>query len=176
MELPGGVVIPRRYLETTQEQAYTILIHQVNLLYMLQRHAIQMHVHVRINTTSIMQIHFCNYQFLQVARCEVKNNGARDVIADDTDVFVLLLHFKNLGSLGSWPILMKSPLRQRGSIDIDGALQHHHTLILSLLDVHAFSGCDTLASYYGVVKGKVLKVLPAGRVLHTGVFGQLRYT
>jgi hypothetical protein len=30
VELPAGVVIPRRDLETTQEEADTILIHQVN--------------------------------------------------------------------------------------------------------------------------------------------------
>ena len=30
VELPGGVVIPRRELETTQEEADTFLIHQVN--------------------------------------------------------------------------------------------------------------------------------------------------
>ena len=128
---------------------------------MLQRHAIQMHVHVRINTTSIMLIHFSYYYFVQVARREVKNNGARVVIADDTDVFVLLLHFKNLGSLGSGPIFMESPLRQRGSIDIEGTLQEHHTIIPSLLAAHALSGCDTVASYYEVGKGKVLKVLRA---------------
>ena len=105
----------------------------------------------------------------------MKNNGARVVIADDTNVFVLLLHFKNLGSLGSGPIFMESPLRQRGSIDIDGTLQEHHTIIPSLLAAHALSGCDTVASYYGVGKGKVLKVLLSSIVLHTGVFGQLRY-
>jgi hypothetical protein len=63
-----------------------------------------MRVLVCVNTTSIMLIHFCYYHYFQVARREVKNNGARVVIADDTDVFVLLLHFKNIGSLGSGPI------------------------------------------------------------------------
>ena len=90
------------------------------------------------------------------------DNGARVVIADDTDVFVLLVHFKHASSLGDGPIYMESPLQQRGVIDIDATVEKNRSIIPGLLAAHALSGCDTVASYYGIGKGKVLKVLRGG--------------
>ncbi|MES9879341.1 MAG: hypothetical protein ABW185_00475, partial [Sedimenticola sp.] len=63
---------------------------------------------------------------------------------------------------GSSPIYMESPLRQRGVIDIDATVQDNLLVIPGLLAAHALSGCDTVASYFGIGKGKVLKVLRAG--------------
>ena len=92
----------------------------------------------------------------------MNGNDARVVVADDTDVFVLLLHFKHNGSLGNGPVYMESPLRQRGVIDIDATLQKNTNAVTNLLAAHALSGCDTVASYFGIGKGKVLKVLREG--------------
>ena len=77
------------------------------------------------------------------------DNGARLVIADDTDVFVMLLPFKLAGFLGDVPIYMESPLYQRGVIDIDATVENNHSIIPDLLVAHALSGCYTVASYYG---------------------------
>ena len=92
------------------------------------------------------------------------NNSARVVVADDTDVFLLLLHFKHAGSLGNSPIYMESPLRHRSSIYINLTVQNQLPMIPGLLAAHALSGCDTVASYFGIGKIKVLKVLQAGRL------------
>lgn len=83
-------------------------------------------------------------------------------MADDTDVLVLLMHFKYTGSLGTSPIYMESPIRQRSVLDIDASVQEHTSIIPDLLAAHALSGCDTVASYFGIGKGKVLKVLRTG--------------
>ena len=50
VELPGGVVIPRRVLETTQEEADTILIHQVNP--------------VKYNTCYNVMLYKCMYMYV----------------------------------------------------------------------------------------------------------------
>ena len=97
------------------------------------------------------------------------DNGARVVIADDTNVFVLLLHFKHAGLLGDGPIYVESPLHQHGVIDIDATVEKNRSIIPGLLAAHAFSRCDTVASYYGISKGKVLKVLRGGTT-HLTVF------
>lgn len=94
----------------------------------------------------------------------MNNNYARVIVADDTDVFVLLVHFKHAGSLGNEPIYMESPLRQRGVTDIDATVQHNMAVIPGLLPSHDISRCDTVASYFGIGKGKVLKILRAGMV------------
>lgn len=92
----------------------------------------------------------------------MKDGGARVIIADDTDVFALLVYFKYAGSLGNSPIYMESPIRQRGVIDIDATVNANPLIIPNLLAAHALSGCDTVASYFGIGKGKALKVLRSG--------------
>ena len=37
----------------------------------------------------------------------MNNNHTRVIVADDTDVFVLLVHFKHAGFLGNGPIYME---------------------------------------------------------------------
>ena len=58
---------------------------------------------------------------------------------------------------------MESPLKGRAIIDIDATVQQNLSIILALLAAHALSGCDTVASYYGIGKGIMLKVLRAGK-------------
>ena len=86
------------------------------------------------------------------------DNGERVVMADDTNVFVLLLHFKH----GDGPIYMESPLHQRGVIDIDATVEKNRSIMPGLLAAQSLSGCDTVASYYEISKGKVIKVLRGG--------------
>ena len=101
--------------------------------------------------------------YCQVASREVQNNGARVIVADDTDVFILLLHFQNAGSFSSDPIYMESPQHNRSAIDINLTVQNNQPIVPSLLAAHALTGCDTVASFFGVGKKKVLNVLREGR-------------
>ena len=59
--------------------------------------------------------------------------GDHVVIADDTNVVVLLLHFKHAGLLGDGPIYVEYPLHQRGVIDIDGTVEKSRSIIPELL-------------------------------------------
>jgi len=91
----------------------------------------------------------------------VKPNKAL-VVADDTDIFVLLLHFTINGQI-SCPVTMVSPVKGRAAIDIRASVEKHHEIIPDLLATHGLTGCDTVATYFGIGKGIALKVLRTGR-------------
>jgi len=86
------------------------------------------------------------------------------VISDDTDVFILLLHYY-LQQKITVQIIMESPIRNRTVIDIGSTVLQHKTIIPDLLAAHALSGCDTTASCFGIGKGKVVKALRQGHSL-----------
>ena len=96
----------------------------------------------------------------QVLKCA---NEARQisVVSDDTDVFVLLLHHYQMAGL-EVEITMESPSKDRAIVDIKQAAAKHKEIIPNLLPAHAVSGCDTVASYFGVGKGTVIKLLKEG--------------
>ena len=62
----------------------------------------------------------------------------------------------------SIPLIMESPHKERAVIDINASVTKHANIIENLLPGHALSGCDTVASYYGLGKGSVIKALKAG--------------
>lgn len=80
------------------------------------------------------------------------------VVADDTDIFVLLLHFCYHGDINS-QVMMVSPIQDRTLIDITATVNKHKMIMPELLAVHGLSGCDTVAPCYGIGKGVALKVL-----------------
>lgn len=80
------------------------------------------------------------------------------VVADDTDVFVLLCHFCHLGKL-SLQVWMVSPIKGRSVIDINATVAKNDDIMEDLLAMHGISGCDTVAPYYGIGKGVPLRVL-----------------
>lgn len=90
------------------------------------------------------------------------------VISDDTDVFVLLIHYyleMNLTAI----LLLESTIMGRPVIDVSDTLDKHRHIAPQLLSAHALSGCDTVASYFGISKANVLKVLEAGyKLKHLG--------
>ena len=95
---------------------------------------------------------------------ELDGAGIR-VMCDDTDVFVLLLHFYRLREM-SCSITMESLARERKCVDIImTTATKHKEIIPNLLAAHALSGCDTVAQCWGVGKGKVVNVLKAGHTL-----------
>ena len=84
------------------------------------------------------------------------------VVADDTDIFVLLLHFCHLGKITSH-VLMVSPIHGRTVLDVNAAVEEHKSIIPDLLAAHGLTGCDTVASYFGIGKAVALKALRTGK-------------
>ena len=91
------------------------------------------------------------------------------VIGDDTDVFVLLMHFYNEQCL-SCILTMESPIAGRSVIDIGASAAHHTEVVNHLPAAHALTGCDTVSYIYGIGKVTALKVLTSGMTLN--VLGQ----
>uniref|UniRef100_UPI00359005F2 uncharacterized protein n=1 Tax=Myxine glutinosa TaxID=7769 RepID=UPI00359005F2 len=85
------------------------------------------------------------------------------VVADDADIFVLLLHFCCQGDIpASTSVLMVSPIHGRAVIDINATVDQHHEIIPDLLAAHGLTGCDIVATYFGIGKAVALRVLRAG--------------
>ena len=77
------------------------------------------------------------------------------VIADDTDVFILLIHHYLEQQLTNF-MVMESPIHGRSVIDICRTVKNEEQI------AHDLSGCDTVACYFGIGKVKALKTLRAG--------------
>ena len=73
------------------------------------------------------------------------------VVADDTDIVVLLLHFYCQGDISaSTSVLMVSPICGRAVIDINATVDLHRVIIPDVLAAHGLTGCDTVATYFGI--------------------------
>ena len=81
--------------------------------------------------------------------------------ADDTDVYILLLHYYNQKELNI-PMSMASPVHGRQTIDIRATAKEHANTLPNLLAAHGLSDCDTGAPCYGIGKMKILKTLKQG--------------
>ncbi|KAG0714433.1 hypothetical protein GWK47_014176 [Chionoecetes opilio] len=92
------------------------------------------------------------------------------VLSDDTDVFVLLLHYYLEDSL-KFMVGMKSPIKDRAIVDIGKTVEKHIDIIPEILAAHALSGCDTIACCFGIGKSPVLKVVRSGLLL--SLLGQI---
>ena len=69
------------------------------------------------------------------------------VVADDTDIYVLLLHLCCQGDIpASTSALMVSPIRGRVVIDINATVDLYRDIIPDLLAAHLLIGCDTVAT------------------------------
>ena len=91
---------------------------------------------------------------------QVVSVGAANVlvVADDTDVVVLLCHFVFNGDIIGH-VMMVSPIRGRTVIDINENVDKNREIMGDLLAAHGLTGCDTVATYHGIGKGVALKVL-----------------
>ena len=97
-------------------------------------------------------------QMVKLAYSEAK---AISVVSDDTDVFILLLHFyAELGLTCS--LTMEATSSDRTLIDIPATVKKHTDIVTNLLAMHCPSGCDTVGQMYGIRKGKTLMSLTAG--------------
>ena len=96
----------------------------------------------------------------QVLKC-VGEAQSISVISDDTDVFVLLLHHYQMAGL-EVPLTMESLSKERTILDIKLTQAKHKEIVTNILPAHAISGCDTVACYLGLGKGRVIKHLKEG--------------
>ena len=90
------------------------------------------------------------------------------VISDDTDVFVLLVHYYTEKKLTA-TLIMEPTSQGRLSVNIGSTVAKHRSIAPHLPSAHALTGCDSVASYIGIGKTKVVKALEAGhRLSHLG--------
>ena len=80
------------------------------------------------------------------------------VISEDTNIFVLLVHYYADKKLTS-SLVMEPTSQGRSSANIGSTVAKHRTTVPHQLSAHALSGCDTVASDLGIGKTKVVKVL-----------------
>ena len=88
--------------------------------------------------------------------------GTAVVMADDTDIFLLLLHFCYSKDIVC-RVFMKSTSSGYEVIDIAATVQKQEDIIPCILAVHALTGCDTVACSFGIGKATGLKVLRSGK-------------
>ena len=109
-EISNNVLKDRLELTKTQEEADTILIHQVTVM----------------------------------------GPGKAVVICDDTDVFVLLLHFVHTGDIKAHVVMQPTSLDSNYITDINATCEKHKVIVPNILAAHALSGCDTVGSYFDI--------------------------
>ena len=89
---------------------------------------------------------------------EAVSTSSALVLADDTDIFVLLCHFSCI-TIFKCPIWMASPISGRSVLDTTKSVSAHTDVMGNILAMHCISGCVTVAPYYGISKTSALKVL-----------------
>ena len=68
------------------------------------------------------------------------------VISDDTDVFVLLVHYYTDKKLTA-TLIMEPTSQGYISVNIGSTVVKHRSIAPHLLSAHALTGCDTVAFY-----------------------------
>ena len=119
-------------------------------------------VGVVISRADLATSHKETYNVQQVLSFAAENAESKiTVVADVTDVFVLLLHYHLMANLKN-VVLMESPIKGRTVVNIGKSVQKHSEIFEGILPAHALSGCDTVASYFRIGKATVLKTLRSG--------------
>ena len=88
-----------------------------------------------------------------------------NVVFDNKDVFVLLVHFYNSQFKASNPpppMFMSSPVKERAVFDIPATAEAHRDIAGDLLAIHGLSGADNTASLHDIGKGTVLEISKKG--------------
>lgn len=101
-------------------------------------------------------------QAIRVARDEQR---PVTVLADDTDVYTLLLYHYLEQGLPTL-MVMESPIKERAVVDIRATVEKNKSIIPTMLAAHALTGCDTVSACFGIGKGTMLKVLKSGHPLN----------
>ena len=82
-------------------------------------------------------------------------------MVDDTDVYILTLHYYSQKELNIL-MLMESPVHGRQTIDIRVTAKEHANILPNLIADYVLSGCDTVVPCYSIGKMKILKILKQG--------------
>ena len=88
------------------------------------------------------------------------NEGAKciRIVSDDSDVFVILLHFYHQLKLEA-TVLLEPTTSSRNMICIRKSVQSNIKIIPSLLAGHALTGCDSVPRMFGIGKKATCSVL-----------------
>ena len=82
------------------------------------------------------------------------------IVADDTDIFVLLLHFTFIGYIKSQVYMQPTDKESSARvIDIAATYQDHTKIMPNTLAAHGLSGCHRVCSYFDIAKKIVINVL-----------------
>ncbi|KAG7164002.1 hypothetical protein Hamer_G014467 [Homarus americanus] len=90
--------------------------------------------------------------------------GCIKVISDDTDVFMLLMHYY-LSQKLTCKIFMEGTSPSRSTIDIKATVEKHRDLVADIMAAHALSGCNTVAHLCGIGKVTAMQTLKSGHRL-----------
>ena len=94
----------------------------------------------------------------QVVDAATQGSTCIKVICDDTDVFILLIHYYQQCLL-TCIVLMEGTSRMRAVIDIGATAKQHADIAGQLLAADALTGCDKIAFMWGIGKAKTVQVL-----------------
>ena len=83
------------------------------------------------------------------------------IVADDTDVFLMLIKFRFDEKLPE-KMYMISAKSHRLVIDIDMTVSENRDIMPCLLETYVLSGCDPVCACYGIGKGTVISSLRNG--------------
>ena len=103
----------------------------------------------------------------QVVSAVLEGEDSILVMCDDTDVFLLLMHFyisKNLKA----KIFMQGTKGKRRCIDIGKPAVTNKSIVPSLLSFHALTGCDSVPGYHSIGKVGALGVLKKSKLIKIG--------
>ena len=103
------------------------------------------------------------HQMLSIVESST-NDINTSAISDDTDMFVLLVHFYHDKEL-TCHVSMEATSKERKTIDIQATVRLHKDIAGQLLAARALSLYDTVAQLWGIGKTRVVKVLKPGRQL-----------
>ena len=92
--------------------------------------------------------------------CIIVGDGAAcvKVVSDDTDVFVLLLHFYHKENFTA-NISMEATSGERTVVSIGETVKLHESIVPYVLAGHAISGCDSVSSFFNISKKSMFNVL-----------------
>ena len=113
---------------------------------------------LKINRRDLSSLHEeADVIIAQLAAAMSLEDKSVRVVCDDTDFFVLLVHFYNRMCSNQAPMTMASPVRDRAVTDIRATAALHNDIAGDLLVIHGLSGADTIAALHGSGKATALK-------------------
>ena len=95
------------------------------------------------------------------------------IVVDDCDKF---LHFRYRGNIPADKVQMESPIKGSSAVDTDATVEKHSSVMPNLIAAHTLTGCNTVASYFGIGKRVTLKVLQKGNACTILLFETFRWT